>query len=356
MGLRSLAGLAFLVLLSADASAQNRRVLWDTHHGVYFPYTLTGKFTQMVAALQTVGIDVVESSAGVLNVNLDDYDAVVVSVLNASVTAYDAAEAARIATYASGGRGVLLIGDNAAVWPQLVNPVAAQFDMALGTAHISPNNYTVTDLAAGEEMFEGITSVYGVAGGVIGTGTDALPVGKVSAQTAIARWSLGRVVALGDGNTFEDSYIHNADNLEFSKRLFEFLTQGCAQSLGPGSPGSGGVVPSLGIGGASCEGAFSLHVSKAVGGGTMLLLAGTAAAVLPVTGGALYVDPFTPPFVAIALPLGGQPGAAGAGSLVLAQDLTPYLPVSLVLQTAVFDGGAAGGIALSNGLRIDMAP
>ncbi len=357
MGLRAATVCIALLALAPSADAQNRRVLWDTHHGVYSTYTLTGRFNTLVAQLQTVGIDVVDSSLGVLNQDLSSFDVIVVSALNAHASAYTVAEAQAILSFAGSGGGVLVIGDNPVVWPANTAEVAKVFDFQLATTDLSPSDVYATVLSPSEPMFQGISSIYGKAGGEIAVGPASSIVGSTSTgQGMVARWNPGSVVALGDGNIFDDTYIVNADNVAYSKLLFDWLAEGCVTPLGPGTSGTGGVVPRLSLGSGSCTGAFSLKMDDALGGASALLFVGTQAGAIPAAGGTLYVDAFTPPFLSIPLPLGGTPGAPGAGSLLLVQDLTGYLPLTLVFQYAVIDSGAAFGHALSNGVQIDMAP
>lgn len=355
MGLRAVTLSAALLVLAPAAVAQNQRVLWDTHHGIYSNYSLAGKFTALQTQLLAKGIDLVESNVGVLNENLSSYDAVVVSVLSSYTSAYSAAEADALQAYALGGGGVLVVGDNASVWPQNVNTVAARFGLTIGVSSAAGNLVTILDPT--EEMFTGITSVHFQAGGTIGIGAGARSVGTTSAgDTMIARWDNGRVIAVGDGNMFDDSYIFSADNVAYADKLFEYLTQGCAVNLGPGTTGTGGVVPQLSAGAGSCGGPLSLFLQDAVGGSSVLLFVGTQAAQIPAAGGTLYVDAFSPPFVTVPLPLGGTAGVAGAGSTILAYDLTAYLPLTLMFQFAVYDSGGQFGFALSNGIQLDMAP
>ncbi|MFG0320147.1 MAG: hypothetical protein ACF8XB_22940 [Planctomycetota bacterium JB042] len=357
MGLRAAVVSLALLAFAPSADAQNRRILWDTHHGVYSPYTLASRFNTLVSELQTIGIDVVESSAGVLNQDLSSFDVVVVSALNASSTAYTVAEAQAILSFASSGGGVLIVGDNPVVWPSHTAEVAKVFDFQLSTADLTPSDVYATVLSPAEPMFQGINSVYGKAGGEIVVGPSSSIVGATSAgQGMIARWNGGSVVAHGDANIFDDVYIANGDNVAYVKTLFDWLAEGCVTPLGPGTTGTGGVVPRLSLGSGSCQGVFSLKMEDALGGASALLFVGTQSAGIPAVGGTLYVDAFTPPFLSILLPLGGTPGASGGGSLLLVQDLTAYVPLTLVFQYAVIDSGAAFGYALSNGVQIDMAP
>ena len=348
--------LAFAMMtLAPAATAQNKRILWDTHHGIYAAYSPSGSFSTMTSLLQTAGYDVVESSAGILSQNLSTFDVVVINALSAYSSAYTVAEAQAVHAFAVGGGGVLFVGDNASVWPANVAEVGKLFDITVGVKSVSPSDLYLTNLPAGEEMFQGITSIYFRAAGELQVGPNATALASTAnGETMIARWNGGSVVAIGDGNAFDNSYIANADNVLWLPKLFDALSSGSPPTSAPARRARAASSRILTAGSGSCDGLLSLQLQDAVGGATSLLLAGTKSAQIPAVGGTVYVDAFTPPFLAVPLPLGGTPGVAGAGFAILGQNLQPYLPLTLTFQFAVYDPGAAYGVALSNGLEVPM--
>ncbi|HZL99180.1 MAG TPA: DNRLRE domain-containing protein [Planctomycetota bacterium] len=134
------------------------------------------------------------------------------------------------------------------------------------------------------------------------------------------------------------------------------LASGCAGGLAPygaGLAGTGGLAPTLS--GSGCPqpgGAFTLRLTGGLGGAGGALFVGLVPASIPFKGGSFLVGS---PVLQLGLLLGGAGGAPGGGSLLLPASLPadPLLQgLELRLQAALVDGGASGGIALTNGLRV----
>jgi probable HAF family extracellular repeat protein len=132
------------------------------------------------------------------------------------------------------------------------------------------------------------------------------------------------------------------------------LSSGGFEIYGAGSAGSGAFVPGLwGEGWPDGDGEISLALTNGAGGAPGLLLTGLDDQAAPFKGGLLSILPLSP----LALPLALTPGGPGAGQWTLALTLPPSVPDgSLYLQAALADAGAPHGLALSNALRIDLAP
>lgn len=342
---------------SAPSASGQGAILWDSHHGIYSSfYTLQTAFTRFDLHLTGLGYSVVQSDVGVLGQDLSAFDAIIVSALSAAHSAYSPAEIAAIQAFVQAGGGLLLMGENSEIPSVGVNSIGAAFGMTLNTNKVFPSDTLVTNLTQ-HDMFQGIQTVYMRYGGEIQVGPGAAVVGMTATnQAMIASGTAGRVIGLGDSNLFDDTFFLNNDNPAYVTKLFEYLVGGCVTTLGPGLSGAGGIVPELDLGSGSCGGILTLDLHGALGGAPALLLAGTKSASIPAAGGTVYVDVTSPPTVIVPLPLGGTPGQPGAGSLLLTQNLGAYLPVTLTLQFAVFDANAPFGVALSNGVRIDMTP
>lgn len=123
-------------------------------------------------------------------------------------------------------------------------------------------------------------------------------------------------------------------------------------SYGAGTPGTGGLRPFVdGTGGFPLvgNGAFGLLVGDALpaAAGLVALSFGTGAT--PFAGGMLWVDLSST--TAILLPIG--PG--GTAILSFALPATSALAgVAFFAQALILDGGAGGGVAMSNGLRVTI--
>ncbi|HTE06446.1 MAG TPA: hypothetical protein VK824_09635 [Planctomycetota bacterium] len=126
-------------------------------------------------------------------------------------------------------------------------------------------------------------------------------------------------------------------------------------AYGTGLAGKGGIVPKLTGGGCAEPGApITLAVSDAVGGASAMLFIGLAKVALPFKGGTFHVGTL---LLSAGLPLGGAPGAVGAGSFSLPTSL-PAIPsltgASLFLQAGIGDAAAAHGVALTQGLELEI--
>ncbi len=126
-------------------------------------------------------------------------------------------------------------------------------------------------------------------------------------------------------------------------------------TYGIGVSGTGGVVPRIAFEGPQpsiVDNQFRLFVEGCVGGGVAFLASALRPDLLPIAGGYILVEPFTP-FVDIPLYLDGLPGEPGVGS---AEFVAGQLPISALglrvyCQFLVQDSGGEYGFALSDAIR-----
>ncbi len=126
-------------------------------------------------------------------------------------------------------------------------------------------------------------------------------------------------------------------------------------AYGVGLKGAGDLVPKLiGAGCAEPGASITLKISNAVGGANAALFVGLSQGALPFKGGTFHLGSA---LLTINLPLGGTPGAAGAGALTLPTSL-PALPalagMSIYLQAACSDAAAVKGVSLTQGLELEI--
>jgi hypothetical protein len=124
-------------------------------------------------------------------------------------------------------------------------------------------------------------------------------------------------------------------------------------AYGTGLAGKGSFVPQLAGSGCAEPGAgIGLKLSGAVGGASATLFVGLTPAAIPFKGGSFLVGGVV---LTAGLPMGGTPGAAGAGSLTLPATL-PAIPAlsgtSLYLQAGFGDAAAVKGVSLTQGLQM----
>jgi hypothetical protein len=177
------------------------------------------------------------------------------------------------------------------------------------------------------------TEVYALDGIVDGAG------GSPDFQTIVrpASYALLSVVIAGEG----------AGSGNYAFAIDDIAVRQVWQSVGPGTAGSAGVPSLTAMGTLAAGGAGELHLQSAPPSAAGLLLASIDPSALPFKGGTLYAAP-----IAAALPFVTDP----AGSLMLAWQHAPGVPgvPQLVLQAALVDAGAVGGVALSGAIAADL--
>jgi len=219
----------------------DKTVLWDTYHGVFLGYSPSNYYSNLVADLTSWGYFVDENNSGVLNLDLSQYDAIVVNLGSNWYSAYSAAEAAAIRDFVEGGGGLIVMGDNRNCPNANINPVAQLF----GTTTGGPNYLSsITDLDP-HYIFNGITSLYFAAGGDLTATAPSYTVGRDGSgrlAVNVARYGRGKVVALGDINLWAQYYTYSddkdvtrgdskvdsgfimADNQPFARNVFGWVT------------------------------------------------------------------------------------------------------------------------------------
>jgi hypothetical protein len=166
------------------------------------------------------------SDSGILNLTLEDYQVIVISLTSAWDSAYSATEANALKEFIANGGGLLVMGDNTLTPNENVNPVAKIFGTTLGVSDLSPLDLYITNLSY-NYIFDGVSEIYQRAAGEL-TGTRIFSDNAAWADTsdaviAIAGFGLGKVIFLGDTNTMENDYIGTSDNQLFSERVFDWL-------------------------------------------------------------------------------------------------------------------------------------
>ncbi len=128
---------------------------------------------------------------------------------------------------------------------------------------------------------------------------------------------------------------------------------------GVGAAGSGGITPRLSSGQAWMgNAAFDFDVSGALGGAPAVLGLSTQPASLFLGSTEILIS-LAPAdaFYFAARVLGGAGAGAGSGSFPLPLTFPPSLALAglqVFAQAVVFDGGAAGGLAATQGLRVEV--
>ena len=202
-------------------------ILWDTSHGVYLDFSPSGWYSELAAAVTAQGFTVDENNSGVLNLNLSNYEIIVVNVTSAWNSAYSSAEVTAIQNFVNGGGGLLIMGDNAdpIVPNSNVNPVAQIFGTTVGLSTISPSTINITNLTA-HPIFASVSQFSMHRAGQISGNTPSSEEAWADtgeAVVTVAEPESGRVVVLDDANTWAEPYFTNVDNQLFSENVFAWL-------------------------------------------------------------------------------------------------------------------------------------
>jgi hypothetical protein len=163
----------------------------------------------------------------------------------------------------------------------------------------------------------------------------------------------------GTGSVLPDTGpLSSADISGEADSLIEIAPNACPGGwlpFGQGLAGTGGLVPRLiGTGCAKIGGSPGLQIDHAVGAASGLLFIGLSQASLSLKGGNFLVGSVV---LTVPLALGGAAGVPGDGSVTLTAPLPsdPLLQGSvIVLQVGLQDAGAAHGVTLTQGLRMEI--
>jgi hypothetical protein len=208
--------------------SQGCKILWDTSNGIYISYSPSGYYSSLTTLLENKGYTMDENSQGVLNVNLDEYGIIVVCVGSAWDYSYTTDEVAAIEGFVQQGGGLLVMGDNPNCNNHNINPVSTAFGTTCGISNLPSS--IITDFAS-HPVFNGVSAIYMAAGGEIDSVSPSEEIAWDAGLGAVseAEVGTGRVIVMGDINSFTNSYIGNNDNQLFAENVFDWLCplQGC---------------------------------------------------------------------------------------------------------------------------------
>jgi hypothetical protein len=219
-----------MVPIPLPGNTRSVQVLWDLTHGVYLGYEPAQYYSNLVATLDANGYQVSTTAAGVQNIDLSQYDVLVINVGSSYNTAYGSDEVAAIQTFVANGGGLLIMGDNPNVWPANINPVAQAFGVTVGVLNASGNVTTFID----DPLFTGVSQIYWAAGGSLGIADPSIAAAwTADGLPAISAYQPCRVVVTGDINWCDNTYGGNPDNPTFSLNVFSCLASGAPVPVVP---------------------------------------------------------------------------------------------------------------------------
>lgn len=200
-------------------------ILWDLTHGVYMNYEPDGAYSSLISLLSSMGFNTSTTTAGVNNINLSQYDILVVNILSAWYTGYTAAEVTAILNFIENGGSLLLIGENSNCPNYRINSIAYSLNMVMGVSYLSPQDIYIHDFGY-HPIFNNITELFLTAAGEIGATSPAelfAWTGTGEGVIAINPDFPGQVIGIGDGSFWANNFIGVSDNQLFAENVFNWL-------------------------------------------------------------------------------------------------------------------------------------
>ena len=232
--------------LFAPSTVLAETVLWDTAHdgGVGFFDDYGQLADSLAGSYQGPFTFETGSSLNQLGNSLFgwNYDAVVISVLSSTASAYSPAEVAKITEFVNDGGGLLIMGDNPSTPNANIQPVASAFGVELGIENLSTGGLSTSNFDDSDPLFgllfddvwpydsidTYVDTLYFQAPGEINATSPANEIGWVNASNraliASTNYGEGYVVTVGDASFLKNDYFSNADNMQFAVNTFGLLT------------------------------------------------------------------------------------------------------------------------------------
>jgi len=213
--------------VTAQMSTVPGRILWDVHHGILPPNHPNTEYSSFLALAEARGFQLDVSYAGVLNVALDEYQILIVSMLTAWNSVYTEVEVERIYHWVRQGGSMILLTEHGSTKMPLENiePIAHRFGIDLLRVRIDPPNGKI-NIFADHPLFEGVEVIRIGAGGVL----EVQPPMSVSAwapsdEPVVAQGQFGNgvVAVVSDSNLFDFEFLPSYDNERFAENLFDYL-------------------------------------------------------------------------------------------------------------------------------------
>lgn len=187
-------------------------VLWDTTHGNEENSVPPWRYSSLIANLADSGYTIDFCGGGVHNVDLMQYDVVLINVANSWFSAYTSEEVDSLVSFYDQGNqrvlltgdcnfcdlgylsyadnepfidnvfdwlsqtgGILIMGDNPNCPNVNINPIANAFHITAGITSLSPNDLYFANFAS-HPVFDGIDTLYYRAAGEVAATTPAEPI------------------------------------------------------------------------------------------------------------------------------------------------------------------------------------
>jgi hypothetical protein len=202
-------------------------VIWDTSHdpagetdGKYSPEEL---YSDLAAVLANSGITLISSTDSLEEMDLSQFDGLVISATSISTGVYTETEIQAIDDYVEQGGGLLLIGERPE-YPNFIRGLAQNFGVELMQ---EPEIRVLSDFKE-HPVTHGLSQIDCYKAGTIQIYDQKVQVvasyGPV-AGIAVIDQGAGRVVIVGDANMFDNRWIPNADNKQLAVNIIQWITR-----------------------------------------------------------------------------------------------------------------------------------
>jgi uncharacterized membrane protein len=220
-------------------SSSQKRVMWDLTHGVLSDYyEPAAYYSDLATMLGAYGYAVSTTASGLASLDLSQYDALVVNLGSAYYSAYTAAEADLITGFVDAGGGLVIMGDAAEFPNSNLNPVATEFGTTLGVGAL---DNAISNFIS-HPVFDGVSSLsLGYGGQITAAAPSVLAAadGSLRGAVNVAEYGEGRMVAIGDCDTWGNGTLTLADNSQFAVNVFDWVSPARVENHAPSLSGAG---------------------------------------------------------------------------------------------------------------------
>jgi hypothetical protein len=211
-------------------SAPTKTILMDYSHGVLFnDYPMN--YTNLITFLGPKGYEVVTTNKGIVNLNLSDYDIVVLSTVW-SATSYSTEEIDALQNFVDNGGGLLLVGEamgcaNCGNANNNLSKIATKLaGITMGYSTIDPIDLYFTNFQP-HEIFDSVNQLYyRFAGGLL-VSPPGIELAHTDSGSNVTVAGYRKIIALGDSSILglHNEYWGRAGDKLFIENLFRFLSE-----------------------------------------------------------------------------------------------------------------------------------
>jgi len=204
-------------------TSPSTRVLWDISHGILADNHPQVRYSDFLQVLETSGRVVDVDDSGILSLDLDTYDILIIDIFTSWDFAYSPTEVERIQRFVNHGGALFLISDVGTAPLEHIAPVANLYGVDLLDVFI---NVSEIDTFADHPVFTGVSLLQFSASGAVEVQLPMIvgawaPSGEV--VISYGQFGGGIVAVLADSSALGNEFFSAADNERFAENLFDYL-------------------------------------------------------------------------------------------------------------------------------------